>query len=267
MKALILQMRGKDDPNRMIEQQEYLRYTGLAPGQINFVDLYDHPDLNPGQLLQHDMLLIGGISRDKVDELHWPESRFPFIHNLRALMNLAINKKIPALLSCGAFAIAGDMLGAETLRREEGFELGVYPLWKTTAAENDLFLGPVSDGLQMVSGHVKYFSKTPPGTELLFYTNTYARQVPVQAFKVIDAPFYAFQGHPEVSCKELAERFRPITYREHYFPKRPGNIDDEKKGYNEDAFQATFQLVADTSEAQGLLLRFVGLVEGGFLGD
>lgn len=263
MKALILQMRGAGDSSRSLEQQEYLQYAGLAPDQAHFVDLFDEPDFEPRRLLDHDLLFIGGISRDRADELHWPESRFPFIRNLFALMELAIEERVPALLSCGGFAIAGDMLGARTLARTENFELGVYSLWKTEAARQDVFLGSVSDGLPMVSGHIKYFEVTPPDTELLMYTNEYAPCVPVHAFKVKGAPFYAFQGHPEVSCAELAGRVEPLHYRRHYFPPRPDHVPDARLGYNEETYRTFCELQADTSEAQGLLRRFVGLVEEG----
>jgi len=263
MKALILQMRGAGDSSRAVEQQEYLEYTGLAPNQIDFADLFDQPGFPPERLLDYGLLFIGGISRDKPSELSWPAHRFPFIQNLRRLMRLAIEKKVPSLLSCGGFAIAGDMLGAKTYGKSENFELGVYPLRKTEAARRDVFLRPVSDGLNMVLGHVKYFVETPPGTELLFYTNTYADRVPVQAFKVTGAPFYAFQGHPEISCYELAERVKPMRYRRNYFPKRPGHAHDAQNGYNDEAYKAFCRLQADTSEAQGLLKRFVKLVEEG----
>jgi len=263
MKALILQMRGNGDPSRAIEQQEYLDYTGLDAQQIDFVDLYDCPDFSPLKLLAYDILFVGGISRDKATELSWPEQRFPFIRNLHRLLQLAIEKKIPALLSCGGFAIAGDMLGAQTLVKTQGFELGVYPLYKTQSGKVDILLKPLSDGFQIVSGHVKYFTKSPPGTELLLYSNSYGEQIPVHAFKVSNAPFYAFQGHPEISCSELFDRVKPMLYRKQYFPKRAGVAEDERQGYNDEAFQHFCKLKSDTSEAQSLLNRFVKLVEKG----
>ena len=117
MQALILQMRGAGDSSRAVEQQEFLDYTGLSPRQVDFVDLYDHPGFEPRRLLDYDALFIGGISRDEPDQPSWPLQCFPFIDNLRALMRLTIEEKVPALLSCGGFAIAGDLLGARTLIR------------------------------------------------------------------------------------------------------------------------------------------------------
>ncbi len=263
MRALVLQMRGNGDSSREVEQQQYLTYTGLRPDQITFVDLYLQPDLKPDLLLEHDVLFVGGISRDNPTELDWPRQQFPFIDNLRAIMNLAIDKKVPAMLSCGGFIIAGDFFGGQTFVKEDDFELGVYPLQKTKAAEQDIFLGAVSDSLMMVSGHKKYLAETPPGTVLMFYTNEYADRVPVHAFKVMGAPFYAFQGHPEISCAELFERIKPMMYRTKYFPKRIGNLTDEEYGYNFKAFEEFCTLEANTDEAQGLLKRFVALVKEG----
>ena len=145
----------------------------------------------------------------------------------------------------------------------DNFEIGVYRLQKTEVAHNDLLLKDVSNDLPMVVGHVKYFETIPPGTELLLYTNSYGNQVPIHAFKVIDAPFYAFQGHPEISCADLAGRVKPMMYRKHYFPPRPDVPKDQQLGYNDEAYQRFCALETDTSEAQGLLRRFVFLVEKG----
>jgi GMP synthase (glutamine-hydrolysing) len=266
MKALILQMRGNGDKSRDSEQNQYLTFTGLQAHQIDFIDLYDEPDIDPAIMLDYDALMVGGISRDIRDELTWPKERFPFIDNMRALLRLAIDHKVPALLSCGGFVIAGDMLGAETHCRLKNFELGVVRMVKTEAAQKDLFLGPVSDRLAIISGHVKYFKEVPPNTELLMYTNSYTDRVPVHVFKVKNAPFYAFQGHPEIPCEEVAKRIEPLLYRKHYFPPREGQPEDEKHGYNLSAYQAFCRIDNDTSEAQGLLSRFINLVkEGAFL--
>lgn len=263
MRALVLQMRGKGDASRFVEQDEFLRYAGLPAAQMTFIDLFETPDFPPEELSHFDLFFVGGISRDIPTEPSWPEQRFPFIRNLHGLFRRAIDERVPALLSCGGFAIAGDMLGAQTLIREKDFELGVYRLQKTRAAEADVFLGPVPDGLAMVSGHVKYFSEAPPGTELLLYTNEYGPRIPVHAFKVIGAPFYAFQGHPEMSCPDLCERVKPMLYRKHYFPPRPGYPEDEALGYNPEDYDRFCSLQADTSEAQALLQRFVDLVQAG----
>lgn len=263
MKLLVLQMRGAEDNSRLTEQEEYLRYTGLSRQQIDFVDLYEQPKIAAEYLLHYDALMVGGISRDKATELDWPESRFPFIHHLYAIFRLAIAEKIPSLLSCGGFVIAADMLGAKMQYKLRDFELGVYKMLKTEAARQDLFLGPFSEAIPMVLGHVKYFSEAPPQTDLLLYTESYAPGVPIQAFKVNNAPFYAFQGHPEISCAEIYQRVDPLPYRQHYFPARQGHTKDAKAGYNVEAYQAFCALKEDTSEAQDLLRRFVELVDKG----
>lgn len=263
MKVLVLQMRGSGDRSREAEQQEYLQYTGLPPAAIDFMDIYDTPDFDPAILLSYDALMVGGISRDVATELSWPEERFPFIHNLYALFRLAIAKKIPSLLSCGGFVIAADMLGAKMQYKLRDFELGVYKMIKTEAARRDSFLNSTSDQLPMVVGHLKFFAEAPPNTELLLYTNSYAPGVPVHAFKVKSAPFYAFQGHPEISCEEIAQRVEPMLYRKHYFPMRDDHPEDQQHGYNVKAYQAFCDLKTDTSEAQSLLRRFVKMVEAG----
>jgi GMP synthase (glutamine-hydrolysing) len=263
MKLLVLQMRGAGDDSRLAEREEYLRYTGLPAAQIDFIDLFEQPVVPAEQLLNYDCLMVGGISRDLATELTWPESRFPFIHHLYAIFRLAIAKKVPSLLSCGGFVIAGSMLGGKMQYKLRDFELGVYKMLKTETARQDLFLGPTSEELPMVSGHVKYFAEAPPNTELLLCANSYAPGVPIHAFKVKDAPFYAFQGHPEISCNEIAQRIEPLLYRKHYFPKRDQHPEDEEVGYNVDAYRAFCALKMDTAEAQGLLRRFVHLVQQG----
>lgn len=263
MKLLVLQMRGAGDNSRLTEREEYLRYTGLSGEQIDFIDLFEQPEVAAERLLDYDCLMVGGISRDVSTELSWPEARFPFIHHLYAIFQLAIAKKIPSLLSCGGFVIAGTMLGGKMQYKLRDFELGVYKMIKTEAAREDLFLGLTSEALPMVSGHVKYFAEAPPNTDLLLYTNTYSPGVPIHAFKVKGAPFYAFQGHPEISCEEIAQRIEPLLYRKHYFPPRQDHPEDEQADYNIDAYQAFCALKMDTSEAQGLLRRFVEMVQAG----
>ncbi|GAB5555503.1 MAG: type 1 glutamine amidotransferase [Saprospiraceae bacterium] len=263
MKALILQMRGAEDSSREVEQQEYLAYSGLDSSQVDFVDLYEQPDLDPAIVLEYDILFVGGISRDLPTELTWPEERFPFIHRLKDLLQLAIDHKVPSLLSCGGFVIAADFLGTPLYYQLKDFEIGVYRLKKTAAAQHDLLLAEVSDNLPMVVGHVKYCKTIPPNAELLLYTNSYGTQIPVHAFKLKNAPFYAFQGHPEISCADLAGRVKPMLYRQHYFPPRDKHPEDQKLGYNETAYEAFCALETDTQEAQNLLRRFVDLVAQG----
>lgn len=259
MRVLILQMRGAEDSSRDVEQQEYLAYAGLDRTQADFIDLYERPDIDPAIVLQYDVLFVGGISRDLPTELDWPVERFPFIHRLNKLLLLAIEHKVPSLLSCGGFVIAASLLGTPLYHRLEQFELGVYQLKKTAAAHQDLLLAEVSDDLPMVVGHVKYCKTIPPNSELLLYTNTYGKQVPVHAFKLKHAPFYAFQGHPEISCADLSGRVKPMLYRQHYFPPRADHQADEALGYNAAAYEQFCNLEMDTSEAQGLLRRFVDL--------
>jgi len=263
MKALVLQMRGIDDPSREVERAQYLKYTGLSESEVDFVDLYEQYDWNPQSLQDYDVLFIGGISKDEAEELSWPEEKFPFIQNLRAGMQLAIDKKIPALLSCGGFVIAGDMLGGETLAKLENHELGVIGIQKSPQAEKDVFLAAVPPILPIVCGHIKYFDKAPPGTDILYFSDTYEPGIPLQAFKVQGAPFYAFQGHPEISSSDLFDRIKPMMYRKHYFHKRKGHPEDEKYGYNHEAFMHASSIKKDTSEAQALLKRFVELVKEG----
>jgi len=128
MKALVLQMRGVSDSSRAMEQQEYLHYTGLLSDQIDFVDLYEEPAFQPQRLLAYDLLFIGGISRDKAEELTWPKQRFPFIHHLHDIMRLAIEQQVPALLSCGGFATGGTIFRCvPAIQRMSGMVITMRP--------------------------------------------------------------------------------------------------------------------------------------------
>ncbi|MEO0339125.1 MAG: hypothetical protein AAF242_07910 [Bacteroidota bacterium] len=265
IKFLLLQMRGTEDSSRIVERQSYLQYTHLKPEELDTVDLFEHPIIDPTIIRKYDGLLVGGISKDLPTELTWPKERFPFIDYLYQLLHIAIDEKIPSLLSCGGYVIAADMLGAKMHARLDGFEIGVYNMIKTQDAQLDILLQGTPNPLPMVVGHIKYFKTTPPNTTLLLYTDTYSPQVPVQAFKVNRAPFYAFQGHPEISCSDLSGRVKPPMYRKHYFPPRPGHADDCEMGYNQEAYQAFCALEQDTSASQSLLKTFVDLVRQGAL--
>ncbi len=254
-------MRGQEDSSRLIERKGFLQYTGLSKDQIDFIDLYEFPLIAPGIVRQYDALMVGGISKDLPTDLTWPKERFPFIDRLYQLLRIAIDDKIPSLLSCGGYVIAACMLGAKMHYRLEGFELGVFNMQKTTAATKDVLLAETPSPFPMVLGHIKYFREAPPHTELLLYTNTYGPQIPVQGFKVKGAPFYAFQGHPEISCTDLAGRVKPLMYRKHYFPPRPNFPEDQSHGYNHEAYAQFCALEQDTSAAQYLLRRFVLLTQ------
>ena len=256
-------MRGVEDSSRIVERQSYLQYTQLKPEALDAIDLFEYPNIDPTIIQNYGGLLVGGISKDVPTELTWPKERFPFIDQLYQLLHIAIDEKIPSLLSCGGYVIAADMLGAKMYARPENFEIGVYNMVKTKAVEQDILLQQTPKSLPMVVGHIKYFKTTPPNTTLLLYTDTYSSQVPVQAFKVNNAPFYAFQGHPEISCADLSGRVKPLMYRKHYFPPRLGNIEDQEKGYNQEAYQAFCALEKDTSASQNLLKTFVDLVRQG----
>lgn len=241
IRLLLIQMR-KDPDMLLPERQSFVSLSGLEDEHFSTLDVFRQPDFAPQIIDRFDALIIGGLSDDPSDSVEMPPEVFPFIENLQGLMLHAIKIKKPAFLSCGGFMIASIALGGAVTLDPAFAELGVYDIQLTEAALRDPLFQDFPPRFKAVSGHQKSTVAVPAGCDLLAYT----QKCPVHAFKVRQAPFYAFQFHPEIRCEEL--RARVELYKDKYFT-------------NEEAYQAFIRLMADTSDANRIVGRFVEWVK------
>lgn len=242
IQILLIQMR-KDLSALAPERRSFVSLSGLDERQFTTLDVFRRPDFSPRIIDPYDAIIIGGLSDDPSDSVEMPPSVFPFIENLQALMLYAIQIRKPSLLSCGGFMIASVALGSSITLDPAFAELGVYDIELTEQARRDPLFRGFPPRFKAVSGHQKSTVGVPAGCELLAYT----QGCPVHAFKAGSAPFYAFQFHPEIRCEELQARVE--VYKEKYF-------------VTEEDYRRFLGLMADTSDANRIVARFLELVAG-----
>ena len=240
LRILLVQIR-QDAHLLPAEREEFVELSQLREDQITTLDVFQQPDFAPNLVNQYDALMIGGLSDDDSEQIALPDIFDPFIKPLMALMQRAIDCKIPSLLSCGGFMLASELVGARVVIDRAQAELGMYDIWLTpTALHDPLFRGfPAS--FRAVSGHIKSTIDLPNSCHRL----AYSEKCQIHGFKVADAPFYAFQFHPEISCEDLVARVGP--YREKYFPSK-------------EAYLEFIKMSGSTDIANSMVHRFVQLV-------
>jgi len=245
LKILLVQIR-QDASLLAAERREFVEFSGLTDDQFRTLDVFREPDFAADLLDGYDALLIGGLSDDDGEQITLPKFFDPFIHNLYALMQYAIDHKVPALLSCGGFMLASEWLGAEVVIDPMQAELGMYTICLTAQAHEDMLFKNFPAAFKAVSGHIKSTLNLPAGCLHL----AYSKRCQVHGFKVVAAPFYAFQFHPEITCEDLLERVE--AYKDKYFD-------------SEEAYQKFIMMTGSTDTANRILTRFIQLVSEGKL--
>jgi GMP synthase (glutamine-hydrolysing) len=204
LRLLLLQIR--DEPAvRQEEHTSFARYSGLAPEQIEVLNVFDTPDFPPGVIDGFDALLVGGGSEASVLE---PE-KYPFLRPAMALLLHCIDQEVPVFASCFGFQLAVIALGGRLIRDRAGFEMGSIPIRLSEQAQSDPLFQDTTDGFLAVAVHKERALEPPPGTRMLAFTNACCH-----AFRVEGKPFWAFQFHPEVDRQVLIDRL--TVFRDQY---------------------------------------------------
>ena len=237
LRILLIQIRQEPDALQA-ELEGFVNFSGLQADQFTSLDVFREPDFNPGILDRFDGFMIGGLSDDPSDSTEIPLSFLPWIHHLFDLMQYGISQRKPALLSCGGFMLASQMLGAPVVIDADQQEMGVYDIYLTEEARKDLLFQTCPASFKAVSGHLKTTDALPDGCLHL----AYSERCRIHGFKVKNAPFYAFQFHPEIHCAALRARVEP--YRDKYFP-------------DEAAYRHFLDLMADTTIANLIVEQFI----------
>ncbi len=246
MKILLIQIR-RDASLLAAERSQFVSCSGLSDAHFTTLDVFRKPDFSATIVDEYQILMIGGLSDDASDKIALPHFFDPFLHNLNAVIRRAMDKKIPSLLSCGGFMLASMLLGASVVIDPNQAELGVYKIRLTSEAKKDVLFGTFPNEFEAVSGHIKSTVGLPDTCIHLARSEI----CKVHGFKVDQAPFYAFQFHPEITCENLVARVE--AYKDKYF--------DSEEGY-----QAFINMSHDTSVANSIISRFVNLVrEGKFM--
>ena len=196
LKILLLQIRDKATV-REEEFNSFLKLTGLEAGQMDVLNVFDTPCFDVHIADDYDALFVGGASEASVLE---PDN-YPFVPYCIAALAHCYQSKKPVFASCFGFQLAVLALGGKIVRDEKDFEIGTLPISLTTAAASDALFSDVPNPFYAVSVHRERAPSLPEVCELLAYTDACPH-----AFKTKDAPFWAFQFHPEVDKQTLVER-------------------------------------------------------------
>lgn len=216
------------------ERAEFVRFSGLSDAQFTTLNVFATPTFDPSIVDGYDALFVGGSSDASVLE---PDT-YPFVQSTEWLMHFVVEKRIPTFASCYGFQAAVVALGGTVLHDRPSMEMGTYPIILTDAARHDPLFRDMPNPFMAVSGHQLRASALPPGTTHL----AGSEKCPYHAFKLDDAPFWAFQFHPEVDRTDLVARI--TRYQERYLD-------------SSDVLVQIVETAEDTPYANSLLGAFV----------
>ncbi len=241
IRILLIQIR-KDKNACVSEYETFLEHLGIRSSQLDSKNLYYEYQFGPNILDEYDAFLVGGFSDDPLHYLGVEREIYPFIDTLQGVLDHSIRQKIPGLLSCGGFMFASVLLGGTLKLDPNRREMDLVDIAINEELREDPLLSDLPDKFAIVSGHLKSTTRLPSNSILL----ASSERCPIHAFKVKDAPFYAFQGHPEITAASIKERVAP--YKDKYFT-------------SEDEYLNMIHSTKDTEAANSILSKFVTLVK------
>ncbi len=233
LKTLLLQIRD-DAVTEQEELDEFIRFSGLQPEQIEVLNVFATPQFDPSLLSGYDALFVGGSSDASVTQ---PE-KYPFVEPSKQLIYDYWQRGTPVFASCFGFQLAVEAMGGKVIVDPAQMEIGILPMRLTSAAFCDRLFQDVPDTFWAVVGHKERALTLPSSAILLASTE----KCLYHAFRMAGKPFYAFQFHPEVDAADFFARIH--RYCDRYLDD-PSNL---KKMLGEPR---------DTAIANSLIRKFV----------
>ncbi len=237
LKIFYVQIR-KDQETRDDEFSEFVRFSKLEPSQFTVQNVFDAPHFEPEILDAYDAFFIGGSSDDPDDIVFLDPAEYPYITDLKRIIQYAAKHTIPTFASCMGFQIGAQVLGGEVIVDKKNLEVGTYPIFLTDIAKKDVLFADTSSPFIAVSGHKKRVKTLPPGAVPL----AYSALCPFHAFRLEGKPFYAFQFHPEIDQRDMIARLKRYKDRGYFHP---------------DEVDKLIASIEDTSLANALVGTFV----------
>ncbi len=232
LRILLLQIRDQARTRRE-EHESFAAQAGLAPGQIEILNVFDTPRFPAAAAEGYDALFVGGASEASVLE---PET-YGFVPYCTDLLLHARDAGQPVFASCFGFQLAVIAFGGSIVRDAADFEMGTIPIRLTAEAKDDPILHDTPDGFLAVSVHRERTRAAPEGCQELAFTDACCH-----VFRVTGQPFWAFQFHPEVDRATLIERL--TVFKAHY---------TESDGHLKEVLDAA----EETPESNRLVTKFV----------
>ncbi len=204
LKILLLQIRDQVRV-RQEELDSFVLYSNITKSNIDVLNVFDKPTFDYDVLTGYDALFVGGASEASVLD----PATYPFVPDCIKLLKKCIETRFPVFASCFGFQLAVLALGGSIVRDEVNFEMGTIPISITKSALQDPLMHDTPDGFMAVSVHRERAPTLPQDCDLLAFTPSCPH-----AFKLKNAPFWAFQFHPEVDKATLVERL--TIFKAHY---------------------------------------------------
>ena len=237
---LLLQARGGDDEMRAHELACFAAAMAVPAADIQTYDLV--ADMaRPLSAGGHSAVLIGG-SGDYNGHGNdpWLNRAIDFVR--RDLIGAAV----PTFGCCFGLHLAGRALGVDVINEPPRREVGTFSVEALPAAASCPIFGSLPATFLAQQGHNDRLDRLPDGAVLLCRN----ADIPVQAFRLPDRPFWMTQFHPELDV--VANRTRYMRYIVNY----AGGDGPER----DDPVLASLR---PTPLATDLLRRFAALVDAG----
>lgn len=204
IKILLLQIR-QDPAVRLEEHKSFARYAKLETKQIDILNVFDTPNFEFSIADNYHAIFVGGASEASVLE----KNEYPFVSHSIDFLNHLIKIQKPVFASCFGYQLAVLALGGAIIRDSKNFEMGTYQIDLTNSAKEDQLMKDIPNHFWMVSCHQEKALSLPDNCKLLGFTED-----STHLFKVKDAPFWAFQFHPELDLECLKTRLK--AYQDKY---------------------------------------------------
>ena len=224
MKPFVLLATRAEDVPADEEYALFLRYTGLAPGELRRVRLeagpMPHLDLD-----EISGIFVGGGPFNASDPA---EKKSPVQHRVEsefaALLDEVVARDFPFLGACYGVGTLGVHQGG-VVDRTYGEPIGAVPVTLTAAGRADPLLAGVPDTFDAFVGHKEACRDLPPSAVLLASSPA----CPVQMFRV-RTNLYATQFHPELDVDGIVTRIRIYQHYGYYEPHTMAEIIDHVCG-------------------------------------
>lgn len=237
MQYLLLQLRDDDDPMRAQEVACFARALECRQDEVIPFDLLAAAP-TPDEIAQADALLVGGSGN------YSAAGTGAWLQRAMGALRQIVEMRAPLFASCWGFQALARALGGRCIHDPQRAELGTIALNLDPAADDDPVFGTLPKTFLGQAGHEDCVVELPPGAVRLASSD----RVENQAFRLLDAPVYCTQFHPELDRTSLLERVEA-------YPQYVERI----AGTTFEQFQRECQ---ETPAANALLRRFKEQIQG-----
>ena len=195
-RVLLISLRAPSDPMAAHERRCFAERADVPMERLLMHPMMDGPVPRAALDSAHAVLFGGSGAWSVLDDTPWIRAALDLMVEVVALQR-------PAYASCFGFQGLALALGGRVENDESRTELGATELTLTDAGAADPLFGALPRTFWGEQGHHDHVTRLPDGVELL----ATGRVIAAQAFRVLGAPFWASQFHPELDSRTTVERF------------------------------------------------------------